>query len=61
MWKLLNLGNDEVFQVLEKRDLKGVAKYMQSDACKHVFVMVSEETVFTASNIDYVNVVRLHF
>lgn len=40
MWKSL-LGRNDSPQVLESLDLPGIAKYIKSDACKNIFVMVS--------------------
>ena len=42
MWKLFSKAyeDDEIPQVLPTLDLHGVAKYIESDACDNIFIMV---------------------
>lgn len=47
MWRVTRLqdDDDDLPQVLESLDLPGIAKYIQSKACKHIFVMVRSNCV----------------
>lgn len=40
MWRSFSRRNDDVTQILDSLDLPGVAKYIKSDNCKQIFIMV---------------------